>query len=60
VVDTQPRAVIAGPQRTWLLAVGDTLDGQWRLQSLSDRQLTFLYLPLQQPLVVSARSSSTP
>ena len=60
VVDGQPRAVIAGPQRTWLLAVGDTLDGQWRLQSLSDRQLTFLYLPLQQPLVVSARSSSTP
>lgn len=60
VVDGQPRAVIAGPQRTWLLAVGDTLDGQWRLQALSDRQLTFLYLPLQQPLVVSARSSSTP
>ena len=60
VVDGQPRAVIAGPQRTWLLAVGDTLDGQWRLQAMSDRQLTFLYLPLQQPLVVSARSSSTP
>lgn len=60
VVDDAPRAVIAGPQRTWVLRVGEVLDGQWRLDTLGERQLGFTYLPLQQTVLVSARSSATP
>ncbi len=60
VVDDMPRAVIAGPQRTWVLRAGEVLDGQWRLDALGERQLSFTYLPLQQTVLVSARSSATP
>lgn len=60
VVDDMPRAVIAGPQRTWVLRTGEVLDGQWRLDALGERQLSFTYLPLQQTVLVSARSSATP
>jgi hypothetical protein len=59
-LDDQPRAVIAGPQRTWVLGAGDVLDGQWRLDTLGERQLGFTYLPLQQTVWVSARSAASP
>lgn len=60
VVDDVPRAVISGPQRTWVLQAGDVIDGQWRLDTLGERQLGFTYLPLQQTVQVSARTSASP
>lgn len=47
-VDDVPRAVISGPAQTWVLRRGDVLEGQWRVESIADRQMTLMYLPLNQ------------
>ena len=54
-VDDVPRAVIAGPSTTWVLKVGDVIDGQWRIDSIQERQLGVTYLPLQQSLSVTMK-----
>lgn len=40
-------------ERLVAVKVGDTVDGAYRVDQLTDRQLRLTYLPLEQPLVVS-------
>lgn len=51
-VDTQPKAILAGPTRTWVVQVGDVIEGQWRIESIQERQMQVIYLPMQQRLTV--------
>lgn len=51
-VDTVPRAVISGPSRTWVVQAGDVIDGLWRIDAVTERQLRMSYLPLQQSQMV--------
>lgn len=54
-VDEAPRAVIAGPNRTWVLAQGEVIEGQWRVGAIAERQLTVTYLPLNQDQSVALK-----
>lgn len=54
-VDDTPRAVIAGPNRTWVLRQGDEIEGQWRVGAVAERQLTVTYLPLNQDQTVALK-----
>ena len=54
-VDTAERVVIAGPSTTWVLKVGDVIDGQWRIDTIQERQLNVTYLPLNQSRSVAMK-----
>lgn len=54
-VDEAPRAVIAGPSQTWVLRQGDVLEGQWRVDAIGERQMTIMYLPLEQSQAVGLK-----
>lgn len=54
-VDTAERVVIAGPSTTWVLKVGDVIDGQWRIDTITERQLNVTYLPLNQSRSVAMK-----
>lgn len=54
-VDEAPRAVIAGPNGTWVLRQGEVIEGQWRLDAIAERQLTVTYLPLSQEQTVALK-----
>lgn len=54
-VDTASRAVIAGPSQTWVVAQGDVIEREWRVESIGERQMTLMYLPLQQTQTVSMK-----
>lgn len=54
-VDEAPRAVIVGPNRTWVLAPGEVIEGQWRVGAIAERQLTVTYLPLNQDQSVALK-----
>lgn len=45
-LDPAPRAIIAGPMRTWVVSTGDVIEGQWRVDAIDERQMTLTYLPL--------------
>lgn len=49
------RAVIEGPQRTWVVGTGEVIDGQWRVDQIQERSLRLTYLPLQQAQTVAMR-----
>lgn len=49
------RAVLAGPQNTWVVRAGDVIDGQWRVDRIQDRTMSLTYLPLQQQQTVVMR-----
>lgn len=46
--DTAQRAVVAGTTTTWVVAVGDVIEGHWRIDQIQERQMSLTYLPLQQ------------
>jgi len=54
-VDSAERVVIAGPSTTWVLKVGDVIDGQWRIDTITERQLNVTYLPLNQSRSVAMK-----
>lgn len=54
-VDNAPRAVIVGPNRTWVLLQGEVIEGQWRVGAMAERQLTMTYLPLNQDQSVALK-----
>ena len=54
-VDEAPRAVIAGPNGTWVLRQGEVIEGQWRLGAIGERQLTVTFLPLSQDQTVALK-----
>jgi hypothetical protein len=43
---TGARAVVAAPSQTWIVAAGETIDGQWRVDSVDVESLRLTYLPL--------------
>lgn len=53
--DTTQRAVLAGPQHTWVVHAGDVIDGQWRIDSIQDRRMSLTYLPLQQQQTIAMK-----
>ena len=42
------RAVISGPETTWVVRAGDVIEGQWHIDSIQERRMTLTYLPLNQ------------
>ena len=49
------RAVLSGPLRTWVVGVGEVIEGQWRVDRIHERTMTLTYLPLQQSQNVSMK-----
>lgn len=49
------RAVLAGPQSTWVVRVGDVIEGLWRVDRIQDRSMSLTYLPLKQQQTVVMR-----
>lgn len=49
------RAIVAGPVSTWVVAEGDQIDGQWRVDRIEDRTLRLTYLPLMQAQTTTMR-----
>jgi hypothetical protein len=48
--------VVAGPQSTWVLAEGQVIEGQWRVDQIRDRQMQLTYLPFQQVQTVAMQT----
>lgn len=44
-----PQALLGAEQRSLAVKVGDTIDGQWRVQAIGDESLELLWLPSQLP-----------
>ncbi len=49
------RAVLVGPQSTWVVRAGDVIEGQWRIDRIQDRTMSLTYLPLKQQQTVAMR-----
>lgn len=49
------RAVLSGPQSTWVVSEGDVIEGQWRVDAIRDRRMTLTYLPLNQQQTVGMK-----
>jgi hypothetical protein len=49
------RAVLTGPQATWVVRAGDVIEGQWRVDQIQDRTMSLTYLPLKQQQTVAMR-----
>ena len=49
-------AVVSGPQQTWVVAQGQVIDGQWRVDQIRDRQMQLTYLPFKQAQTVAMRT----
>lgn len=49
------RAVLTGPQSTWVVRAGDVIEGQWRVDRIQDRTMSLTYLPLQQQQTIAMR-----
>ena len=49
-------AVVAGPNSTWVLAAGQVIDGQWRIDQIQDRRMQLTYLPFQQAQTVAMQT----
>lgn len=54
--DSANRAIVAGMDATWVVAVGDVIDGQWRVDQIQERQMSLTYLPLQQHQTVAMKA----
>lgn len=54
--DDALRAVVASQDRTWVVAVGDVIDGQWRIDQIQERQMSLTYLPLRQRQTVAMKA----
>lgn len=54
-LDPLPKAIIAGPAGTWVIAAGDVLEGQWRIDAIHERRMTLTYLPLDQSQTVALK-----
>lgn len=49
-------AVVSGPQSTWVLAEGQVIEGQWRVDQIRERQMQLTYLPYQQVQTVAMQT----
>lgn len=48
-------AVITGPNQTWVVKPGDVIEGQWRIDAITDTAVQLTYLPLSQTQTISMR-----
>ncbi len=48
-------AVITGPNNTWVVKVGDVIEGQWRIDAVTETSVQVTYLPLSQTQTISMR-----
>lgn len=48
-------AVIAGPNQTWVVKAGDVIEGQWRIDAVTERSVQLTYLPLSQTQTITMR-----
>lgn len=53
--ETAQRAVLAGPQGTWVVRAGDVIEGQWRIDRIQERSMSLTYLPLKQQQTLAMR-----
>lgn len=49
--------VVVGVNNTWVLKPGDVIEGSWRVEEISERNLRLTYLPLQQSQIISITTS---
>jgi hypothetical protein len=54
--DQAQRAVVAGTDATWVVTVGDVIEGQWRIDQIQERQMSLTYLPLQQRQTIAMKA----
>ncbi|MDE2401306.1 MAG: hypothetical protein KGL90_06545 [Burkholderiales bacterium] len=50
------RAIVSGPNATWVVHAGDVIEGQWRIDQINERQMQLTYLPLKQSQLVSMKA----
>lgn len=48
-------AVITGPNNTWVVKAGDVIEGQWRVDAVTDTTVQVTYLPLSQTQTIFMR-----
>jgi len=53
--DARNLAVITGPNQTWVVKPGDVIEGQWRIDAITDTSVQVTYLPLSQTQTISMR-----
>ncbi|MDM4767019.1 hypothetical protein [Pelomonas sp. SE-A7] len=49
------QALLSSPNRTLSARVGETIDGQWRVERIDAQGLALIWLPAQQPQTISFR-----
>lgn len=49
-------AVVAGPLSTWVVAEGQVIDGQWRIDQIQGQQMQLTYLPFKQAQTVAMQT----
>lgn len=54
--DEAHRAIVSSADATWVVAVGDVIEGQWRIDQIQERQMTLTYLPLKQRQTVAMKA----
>jgi hypothetical protein len=54
--DDAKHAIVSSLDATWVVAVGDVIDGQWRIDQIQDRQMSLTYLPLKQRQTVAMKA----
>jgi hypothetical protein len=55
---TSTKVFLQNGERLYTASVGDVLEGKYRLTRIDARQLTFLYLPLEQPQTLAVGGHS--
>lgn len=48
-------AVISGPNNTWVVKAGDVIEGQWRVDAVTETTVQVTYLPLSQTQTITMR-----
>jgi hypothetical protein len=54
--DSAQRAVVASAGSTWVVSVGDVIEGLWRVDQIQERQMSLTYLPLQQSQSIAMKA----
>ncbi|MEJ6007978.1 hypothetical protein WG899_20700 [Paucibacter sp. AS339] len=55
----QAQALLAGPNRSLAVKVGDVVDGQWRVDEVHERGINLTWLPAKLPQTLVFRPSSS-
>ncbi|MES2089039.1 MAG: hypothetical protein V4532_03515 [Pseudomonadota bacterium] len=54
--DEAHRAIVSSADATWVVAEGDVIESQWRIDQIQERQMTLTYLPLQQRQTIAMKA----